>query len=314
MKFGVYLPVYSGWWRGCATEEEKAPEYPYVREAALKAERIGLDFIWIPDHLLNPIKGESAPSLEAWTLAAALCEATRRIRIAHTCICEGFRHPAVLAKQVACIHHLSGGRYLFCIGAGWYRREYQSYGLRFYSHDRRIERTRETIFIVSRMLKENGLSFRGKYYSIADAVLEPKIGGEFPLWYAGMSEASRELVADLADGWLMGESSEEEVGEAIRDMRERLARGNRDTIDFAVPANTIVRESEAEARSVLSRLRFETPRTLRRLKNTGLIGAYEEVADKIRRIQRAGVGQLIFKLSPTLRELDHIERLLSFLR
>jgi FMNH2-dependent dimethyl sulfone monooxygenase len=313
MKFGVYLPIYSGWWRGC-TEDEKAPEYTYVREAALKAERIGLDFLWIPDHLLNPIKGESAPSLEAWTLAAALSEATSKIHVAHTCICEGFRHPAVLAKQVACIHHLSGQRYLFCIGAGWYKREYQSYGLRFYSHDKRIDRTRESIFIISKLMKENGLNFKGKYYSIVNGVLEPKISGDFPIWYAGMSNASRELVADLADGWLMGESTEEEMAEAIRDMKDRLAKRNRNTIDFAVPADTIVRETDKEARSILKRFRFESPRTLRLLKKTALIGSYEGMADRIRRIEKLGMSQIIFKLSPTVPELDYLEKLLQFLR
>jgi FMNH2-dependent dimethyl sulfone monooxygenase len=311
---GIYLPIYGGWLRDCGAEKEEAPEYGYVRQAALEAEKIGLDFLWIPDHLLNPIKGELQPSLEAWTLASALCEATRRIRIAHTCICEGFRHPAVLAKQVACIHHLSGRRYLFCIGAGWHKREYQAYGLRFYGHDRRIERTREAIQIMTRLWRENGVSFKGKYYSIADGALEPKIGEGYPLWYAGMSEASRELVADLADGWLMGESSEEQLAEAIRDMRARLATRNRTAIGYAVPANTIVRPTDKEARAVLKGLRPMSPRAARQMKNTALVGSYEEIADRIRSMESLGIGQVIFKLSPTLAELPHVEKLLARLR
>jgi FMNH2-dependent dimethyl sulfone monooxygenase len=313
VQFGVYLPVYGGWLQGCE-EQENPPEYPYVREAALKAERIGLDYLWIPDHLLNPLKGEPAPSMEAWTVAAALAEATSRIRLAHTCICEGFRHPAVLAKQVACINQVSGGRYLFCIGAGWFKREYQSYGLRFYSHDRRIERTREAIFIVSKLLKENGVSFKGKYYSIQDGVLEPKIAGDFPVWYAGMSSASRELVADLAGGWLMGESRPEELAKAIEDMKERLARRNRTPIAFAVPADTIARDTDKEARAALKGLCRDNPKAHRRLKTTGLIGSYATIAERIREIEKLGVSQIIFKLSPTVRELDHIEKLLKVLR
>jgi len=312
LQLGVYLPVYGGWLQGCE-EQENPPEYPYVREAALKAERIGLDFLWIPDHLLNPIKGEAAPSLEAWTVAAALAQATTRIRLAHTCICEGFRHPAVLAKQVACLHEVSGGRYLFCIGAGWQRREYQSYGLRFYSHDKRVERAREAISIVSKLLKEDGVSLKGKYYSIQNGVLQPKIPGAFPVWYAGMSTASRELVADVAGGWLMGESRPEELASAIADMKERLARRNRTTIDMAVPADTIARETDKEARAALKSLCRDNPKALRRLKTTGLIGSYRTIAERIREIEKLGVGQVIFKLSPTIRELDHIEKLLKVL-
>jgi FMNH2-dependent dimethyl sulfone monooxygenase len=314
IEYGIYLPIYGGWLRDCAAEKEEAPEYGYVKQTALEAEEIGLDFLWIPDHLLNPIKGELHPSLEAWTLASALCEATSRIRIAHTCICEGFRHPAVLAKQVASIHHLSQKRYLFCIGAGWFKREYQAYGLRFFGHDRRIARTREAIQIMTRLWRENGVSFKGKYYSITEGALEPKIGDGYPLWYAGMSEASRELVADLADGWLMGESSEEQIAEAIRDMRARLASRNRTAMAYAVPADTIVRPTEKEARAVLKGLRPMSPRTSRVLKNTALVGSYEKIADSIRQMESLGVNQLIFKLSPTLQELPHIGKLLARLR
>jgi len=85
------LPVYGGWLPSresgraqaegiysIGEEEEKPPTYDYVKQVALEAERIGLHSLWIPDHMLNPIKGERAPSLESWTLASAIAEATDR--------------------------------------------------------------------------------------------------------------------------------------------------------------------------------------------------------------------------------------------
>ena len=117
IKIGIYLPVYGGWLRG-VEEEENLPTYDYVKKVAIEAEKIGIDSLWIPDHLLNPIKGERSPCLEAWTVAAAIVEATDRI-ISHTTLCEAFRYPAVLAKQAATLAEISKGRFLLSIGAGW---------------------------------------------------------------------------------------------------------------------------------------------------------------------------------------------------
>ena len=89
-KIGLYLPVYGGWFPSSksakaeadgvyfAKEDEKPPTYDYVRKVALEAEKIGIDSLWIPDHMLNPIKGENTPSLEAWTLSTAIAEATEK--------------------------------------------------------------------------------------------------------------------------------------------------------------------------------------------------------------------------------------------
>ena len=82
-RLGLYLPVYGGWLRRAA-EHEDPPTYDYVRRVALRAEEMGLHSLWIPDHLLNPIKGAAAPSLEAWTLAAAVAASTTNVVVAHT--------------------------------------------------------------------------------------------------------------------------------------------------------------------------------------------------------------------------------------
>ncbi|MBO8181266.1 MAG: LLM class flavin-dependent oxidoreductase [Archaeoglobus sp.] len=104
------MPVYGGWFPSRKSakaeadgvyfekEDEKPPTYDYVRKVALEAEKIGIDSLWIPDHMLNPIKGENTPFLEAWTLATAIAEATEKVIIAHTTLCEAFRYPAVFGK------------------------------------------------------------------------------------------------------------------------------------------------------------------------------------------------------------------------
>jgi len=325
VKIGLYLPVYGGWLprRGSAKalesgvtfqgEGEHFPTYKYLRELALKAQEIGVDSLWIPDHLLNPIKGERAPSLEAWTLATALAEATDRVTIAHTTLCEAFRYPAVLAKQGALLAEISQGRFLLSLGAGWFKREYQAYGLPFFSHEERIERAREAMTIIRRLWEEEEVTFQGQFYSVEKGVLEPKPSPRPSIWYAGMSHPSRELVADLAEGWLMAGGTLEEVEVNIVDMMERLERRGRDKIDFAVPGLSFIRDSDAEAEELVERLTGGNRKILDRTLDTGLVGSPNTVAQKVRALAGKGADHVLFQLTPTLEELTRVEEVLRIL-
>jgi FMNH2-dependent dimethyl sulfone monooxygenase len=98
--------------------------------------------------MLNSIKGEREPSLEAWTTLTAIAAQTNRIELFHTTICQGFRYPAVLAKMAATLDDVSGGRFRFSIGSGWYQREFQAYGAPWYDHDTKIDIAREQVEII----------------------------------------------------------------------------------------------------------------------------------------------------------------------
>jgi len=312
IKIGIYLPVYGGWLRG-VEEEENLPTYDYVKKVAIEAEKIGIDSLWIPDHLLNPIKGERSPCLEAWTVAAAIVEATDRI-ISHTTLCEAFRYPAVLAKQAATLAEISKGRFLLSIGAGWFRREYEAYGLPFYEHNDRVDRAREAIQIIKKLWEEDEVTYKGKYYSIKGGILEPKPDPRPPIWYAGMSEASRNLVADEVDGWLMGRCSVEEVRKNVEDMKERLRKRGRGRIEFAIPAFTFIRETDEEARRYVVRLVRDKRGLAKRIMDTGLVGSPETVAKRIRLLERVGIDHVLLQLTPTLKELQRVNEVLNILR
>jgi FMNH2-dependent dimethyl sulfone monooxygenase len=295
-------------------EEEEQPTYAYVKRVALEAEKIGVDSLWIPDHMLNPIKGERAPSLEAWTLATAIAEATEKVIIAHTTLCEAFRYPAVLAKQAATLNEISNGRFWLSIGAGWFKREYEAYGLPFYEHDERVARAGEAIKIIKRLWQEDSVTFNGKYYSITNGVLEPKPEPKPPVWYAGVSEASRNLVAELADGWLMRGCNLEEAKKNIADMQQRLKRKGRVEIEFAIPALTFIRDTDDEARKYMRRLTGGRKNVLDRTLDTGLIGSPETVAEKIRQLESIGIDHVLLQLTPTLKELQYVKDVLDILR
>jgi FMNH2-dependent dimethyl sulfone monooxygenase len=126
-RLGIYIPLYGGWIRGAPPEEEVT--YANAKKAALAAEEAGIHSLWVADHLLNPIKGQNQPSLEAWTTLTGLAAVTKRVELFHTTICQGFRYPAVLAKMCVTMQDLAKGRFSLSIGAGWFQREFEAYGL-----------------------------------------------------------------------------------------------------------------------------------------------------------------------------------------
>ncbi len=311
MKIGLYLPIFGGWLGKAAEEDERVPTYDYVKEVAVRAEDIGIDSLWIPDHLLNPLKGEEAPSLEAWTLAAAIAEVTDKVNISHTTICEAFRYPAVLAKQVSTLQDISDGRYWLSMGAGWYKREYEAFGLDFLEHDERVDKAYEAIEIVEKLWDEDYVDYDGEYYCIERGIVEPKPDPVPPIWYAGMSEASRGLVAEKTDGWLMGAAEMSEVESNLKDMRSRLKEKDRDTseMEFALPAITVLGDTDEEAEKKLKELSGGKDKIYDRVSRAGLVGGYETVREKMDELDQIGIDHLLFQLTPTLSELDKVEEL-----
>lgn len=314
IKVGIYLPVYGGWFRHPMGEEEKLPTYGYLKQVAIKAETIGIDSLWIPDHMLNPIKGDRAPSLESWSLATAIAEATKRVIIAHTTLCEAFRYPAVLAKQAATLSDISRGRFWLSIGAGWFKREYEAYGLPFYDHDERVTRAKEAVQIIKRLWDEDSVTFNGKYYSISKGILEPKPNLRLPVWYAGTSEASRNLIAEEADGWLMGGCTLEEAQKNIADMQKRLKKNGRSRIEFAISALIFIRDTDEEAKKYVEQITGGNKDVIDRTLDTGLVASPETAVQKIKQLESIGINHVLLQLTPTLRELQKVKKVLDVLR
>ena len=321
VKLGVWLPVFGGWLpsRGSnmaqdvgtyatGEEEEKSPTYGYIKQVALEAERIGVDSLWIPDHMLNRIKGDRTPCIESWTLATAIAEVTERVVIAHTTLNEASRYPAVLAKQATALNEISNGRFWLSIGAGSFKREFAAYGLPFHKHDDRVARAQETIQIIKRLWEVDGVNFSGEYYSISNGILEPKPEPRLPIWYAGGSEASRDLVAEEVDGWLMGGCSLERAQKNIIDMGERLKKKGRNKIEFAIPGLTVIRDTDEAAKKYVEQITGGSKDLLENTLDTGWVGSPETIAQKIKQLESVGINHVLLQLSPTLRELQQVEK------
>src|SRR5215218_7913758 len=106
MKYGYWMPVFGGWLRNVADEKMEA-DWNYVKKLAIRSEELGYDLTLIAELNLNDIKGVEAPSLDAWSTAAALAAVTRKLELM-VAVRPTFHLPALLAKQAANIDHIAG--------------------------------------------------------------------------------------------------------------------------------------------------------------------------------------------------------------
>jgi F420-dependent oxidoreductase-like protein len=146
-----------------------------IRDVWLAADEIGLfESGWNWDHFY-PLTGDLAgPNLEAWTMLAALAQATRRIRIGCQVTGMIYRHPAVLANMAATVDIISGGRLEFGLGAGWNQMECDAYGIALPPLRERFDRFDEGVEVIVRLLSDVTTTFDGRYLHLTQARCEPK--------------------------------------------------------------------------------------------------------------------------------------------
>ena len=152
-------------------EVERRVEWPEILRMARLAEDVGLDSLWLGDHLLHELPGGGVRGpWEVWTSLAALAVATERVQLGPLVAATSFHPPAVLAKQAATVDAISGGRLVLGLGAGWNEREYHAFGL---PYDHRVSRFEEAFTIVRRLLREGRADLDGVYHQVHGCVLDP---------------------------------------------------------------------------------------------------------------------------------------------
>jgi len=330
MRYGYWLPVFGGWLRNVEDERMEAT-WDYVSRLARRSEEIGYDLTLVAELNLNDIKGVEAPSLDAWSTAAALAAVTERLELM-VAVRPTFHNPALLAKQAANIDHIGGGRLSLNVVSSWWADEARKYGVQFDEHDDRYARTAEWLEVLDRAWREDHFSYEGRYYRVSDTVLQPKpLTKPRPVIYAGgESEAAKELIAARCDAYVMHGDPPARVREKIEDMSARRERLGLPPMIFGVAGYTVVRETEEEAREELRRITdvrqsaagygnyqqwlsntkleqqvsLEDYSVSNRGLRSGLVGTPEQVAERVAEFEEAGVDLLLLQCSPQLEEME----------
>ena len=193
MRIGAILPLSEGDGPG------RMPTWQEVRSFALHAEAAGLDSVWVFDHFFyQPKEGPAEGIHEAWTVLAALAEATERVELGQLVMCGSFRNPALLAKMAATADAVSGGRLILGLGAGWHDPEYHAFG---YPTDHRGSRFEEALQVIVPMLRGEPVTLEGTYHVARDARLLPAPDRRIPVLVAGNGPRMLRLTAQHADAW-----------------------------------------------------------------------------------------------------------------
>ena len=268
MRYGFWLPVFGGWLRNL-DDEQMETSWAYTKALAQRAEQLGFDLTLIAELNLNDIKGVEAPSLDAWSTAAALAAVTEKLELM-VAVRPTFHNPALLAKQAANIDLIANGRLSLNVVSSWWRDEATKYGIPFDDHEQRYARTSEWIDVLDGCWSQQGFSHSGSLYNVQENILSPKPAaarkfsgspvavqpknGRPTLYAGGESEAAKNLIATKCDAYLMHGDSPEAIGAKIADMRQRREAHGLPPMTFGVSGYAIVRDSEAEAQKEVERI------------------------------------------------------------
>jgi FMNH2-dependent dimethyl sulfone monooxygenase len=335
MRYGYWMPVFGGWLRNVENEQMET-SWDYVSRLARRSEKIGYDLTLIAELNLNDIKGVDAPSLDAWSTAAALAAVTESLELM-IAVRPTFHLPALLAKQAANIDNISNGRVSLNVVSSWWSEEAKKYGVQFDQHDDRYARTSEWLDVVDAAWKQDHFSYSGKYYSVADLVLQPKpVAKPRPTIYAGgESEAAKELISQKCDAYVMHGDPPDRIAPKVRDMAERREKKGLPPMQYGVAAYAIVRETEAEAKKEVERVTdvkqnaagyknyqdwvantqleqrvsLEDYSVSNRGLRSGLVGTPQQIADRIGELERVGVDLLLLQFSPQIEEMERFSQL-----
>lgn len=297
MDFGVHLPLIDFDGKGFSLN--------YLVKYTQTAERLGYQALAANDHLIF-----SRPWLDGPTALAALLSCTGRMSLITTVALPVVRGPVTMAKTLAAIDILSGGRLVVGVGPGSSARDYALVGLSF---EERWKRLDEAVPALRNLWSKEGAPFRGKFYSTEGIALEPypaRPSGP-PIWIGSWgSDAGLRRTARLADGWLASAyNTTPELFKAAWDrLRENLPRFGKDpgTFPNAIATMLFYVADRSKAERVLREFIIPTfNRPEEELSQRFLIGPAEECAEKLRAYQAAGAERVF--LWPVVDERRQLE-------
>lgn len=255
---------------------------------AAMADADGWYGMWFADHYMPNTGTETVAdgdSHECWAVLPAVAATTSRIRLGPLVSPTTVHHPAILANRAASIDHVSNGRFVLGIGAGWQINEHGAYGIELPPPGQRVDRFEEAIQIVRSMLSEQRTTFAGKHYQITEAPCDPKpVQAPLPLLVGTGSPRMLRITARHADEW--------------NTWGDPTVAGER-TTSFLAACEAVGRDPSSMHRSVQAMLSFvddESERdaaTKRAIEGRTLIGSPAEIVDAIGAYRELGFDEFI---------------------
>ena len=252
-----------------------------------------IDSVWVDDHLMPWATWQSkdTPYLECMTTIAYFAAAYPTLQFGASVFGQSYRNPGLLAKMAANIQLLTGGRFLFGIGAGWMEPEYRAYNFDFPSPAVRMAQLEEAIQIVKRLWTDSPASFEGKHYRIDNAYCEPRPDPIPPLLIGGGGEQlTLRLVAKYADWWNLPGGTAATYAHKLDVLRRHCAAVGRDyeTIIKTWSADAVaIAATEVQARRIAEASPYNT---------NAIIGTPEQVAQQLQVFIDLGVEYLIVRV------------------
>jgi probable F420-dependent oxidoreductase len=178
VKFGVFLPT-------MLLPDGAAGRGRQIRGFANRAEELGFDSLWATDHVVTARRLYRVGWLDCLMVLSHVAAVTQGVRLGTSILILPLRQPAVLTKEVATLHDLSGDRYIFGVGAGWFGPEFEACGVR---KEDRGARTDEVLEATRALMSGPGVKYRGRFYDLEDVTVEPRPDMLPPVWVAGGSQ------------------------------------------------------------------------------------------------------------------------------
>lgn len=294
MKIGLALPIVG--------DDTSIASYSQLRAIALQGEAVGLDSIWVTDHLLFRVPERPPMGMwEAWSLLSALADATERVELGTIVLCTAFRNPAVLAKMAVTVDAISDGRLILGLGAGWHQPEFEAFGI---PYDHRVGRFEEALSIIVPLLRDGAVDVDGTYYQARNCLLVPRgpRPGGIPILIGGERPRMLGLTARYADLWNTSWYGQPpQLAERVQELDAACVAAGRAAgavaatvgVTLLPPGHTGERPDPAQA----------------------LFGTAEAVAEGLRAYATLGVSHVICRMSPCTPEaLDWLGEALRHLR
>lgn len=318
MRFGVGFPT---------CREGTAYPVPYVQPRgfpvlARRAEELGYYSLWANDHFTTPhvmqaTQKEPPNFYEPLITYASLANVTERLRFVLSVVVLPQREVVLLAKQIATLDVLTGGRVMLGVGLGGYREEFEAVHPELKGVNRGLM-VEEGIEALQLLFTQRRATFRGRYVRFEEIELAPKpVQSPFPIYVSAHAPASLRRTGRLADGLIVAALAGDKIADARRELSLGAQEGKRDParlrLNFQIWLSFGKDRREAEAKLKRSqhfrRMVAEDPThseeaVLDRYRAGNLFGAPDDVIDQLRVFERAGVEHMgIVFLGETMDEL-----------